>query len=185
MADILTQSWIKSFGGPPTAIARAGNVIGGGDVSKDRLFPDLLNGYLSGQAPVLRYPGAVRPWQHVLDCLNGYLKLSEALLSGNGQGEWNFGPETSSFVNVGDVATYVQEIIGESAPNWTTTGEPQPHEANLLALDARKAELELDWHNKLTFKESLKWTVDWQVSVNSGKSALDVCKKQTESFVNR
>lgn len=185
MADILTQSWIKSFGGPPTAIARAGNVIGGGDVSKDRLFPDLLNGYLSGQAPVLRYPGAVRPWQHVLDCLNGYLKLSEALLSGNGKGEWNFGPETSSFVNVGDVATYVQEIIGESAPSWTTTGEPQPHEANLLALDARKAELELDWHNKLTFKESLKWTVDWQVAVNSGASAMEVCKQQTKSFTAR
>ena len=185
MADILTQSWIKSFGGPPTAIARAGNVIGGGDVSKDRLFPDLLNGYLSGQAPVLRYPGAVRPWQHVLDCLNGYIKLSEALLNGNGKGEWNFGPETSSFVNVGDVATYVQEIIGEGAPNWTTTGEPLPHEANLLALDARKAELELNWHNKLTFKESLKWTVDWQIAVNGGESALDVCKKQMESFTKR
>jgi CDP-glucose 4,6-dehydratase len=87
-------------------------------------------------------------------------------------------------VNVGDVATYVQEIIGESAPNWTTTGEPQPHEANLLALDARKAELELDWHNKLTFKESLKWTVDWQVAVNGGENALDVCKQQTDSFLN-
>ena len=182
MADILTQSWIKSFGGPPTAIARAGNVIGGGDVSKDRLFPDLLNAYLSGQAPVLRYPGAVRPWQHVLDCLNGYLKLSEALLKGNGKGEWHFGPETSSFVNVGDVATYVKEIIGESAPNWTTTGEPQPHEANLLALDARKAELELNWHNKLSFKESLKWTVDWQVAVNGGECATDVCRRQLQNF---
>jgi CDP-glucose 4,6-dehydratase len=185
MADILTQSWIKSFGGPPTAIARAGNVIGGGDVSKDRLFPDLLNAYLSGQAPVLRYPGAVRPWQHVLDCLNGYKKLSEALLIGNGLGEWNFGPETSAFVNVGDVATYVREIIGESAPNWTTSGESQPHEANMLALDARKAEIELDWRNKLTFKESLKWTVDWQAAVNSGESALDACMKQTQNFIDR
>jgi CDP-glucose 4,6-dehydratase len=184
MADILTQSWIKSFGGPPTAIARAGNVIGGGDVSKDRLFPDLLNAYLSGQAPVLRYPGAVRPWQHVLDCLNGYLKLSEALLKGNGQGEWNFGPETSSFVNVGDVATYVKELIGETAPNWTTTSDPQPHEANLLALDARKAELELAWHNKLSFKESLKWTVDWQVAVNGGESASSVSREQILNFVD-
>ena len=183
MADILTQSWIKSFGGPPTAIARAGNVIGGGDVSKDRLLPDLLNAYLSGQAPALRYPGAVRPWQHVLDCLNGYLKLSEALLKGNGQGEWNFGPETSSFVNVGAVATYVKEIIGESAPNWTTTGERQPHEANLLALDARKAELELDWHNRLSFMESLKWTVDWQVAVNSGESSMDICTQQIQDFM--
>ena len=184
MADILTQSWIKSFGGPPTAIARAGNVIGGGDVSKDRLFPDLLNGYLSGQAPVLRYPGAVRPWQHVLDCLNGYLKLSEALLKGNGLGEWNFGPETSSFVNVGDVATLVKDLIGVTAPSWTTTGEPQPHEANLLALDARKAELELDWHNKLNFQASVEWTVDWQNSINEHTDARDFSMIQIRNFID-
>jgi CDP-glucose 4,6-dehydratase len=182
MADILTQSWIKSFEGPPTAIARAGNVIGGGDVSKDRLFPDLLNGFISGQAPVLRYPSAVRPWQHVLDCLNGYMKLSNALLKGNGLGEWNFGPETSSFVNVGDVATYVQGLVGKSAPNWTTTSEPQPHEANLLALDARKAELELDWCNKLSFEESLKWTVDWQTAFNAGESAKKLTIDQISRF---
>ena len=182
MADILTQSWIKSFGGPPTAIARAGNVIGGGDVSKDRLLPDLLSAYFSGTAPVLRYPDAVRPWQHVLDCLNGYVTLSDSLLNGNGQGEWNFGPGTSSFVNVGDVATYVKELIGESAPNWTAVAEPQPHEANLLALDARKAELELDWHNKLTFKESLEWTVNWQKSVNDNGDAREVSLSQVSNF---
>lgn len=183
MADILTQSWIKSFGGPPTAIARAGNVIGGGDVSKDRLFPDLLNAYFSGIAPVLRYPDAVRPWQHVLDCLNGYMKLSDALLNGNGKGEWNFGPETSSFVNVGDVATYVKELIGEDLPNWLSDAERQPHEAKLLALDARKAELELDWHNKLSFRESLKWTVDWHVAVSNGESPINVCNQQLQSFL--
>ena len=176
------QQIAKSSGGPKVVATRAGNVIGGGDWAQDRIIPDLVNSYSAGSLPTLRFPDAIRPWQHVLDCLNGYIKLSEALLSGNGQGEWNFGPETSSFVNVGDVATYVQEIIGESAPNWTTTGEPQPHEANLLALDARKAELELDWHNKLSFKESLKWTVDWQVAVNSGENANRISMDQISLF---
>ena len=71
MADLLAQSWIRSFPGAPTAIARAGNVIGGGDISRDRLLPDLIAAYARGQAPRLRFPRAVRPWQHVLDCLNG------------------------------------------------------------------------------------------------------------------
>ncbi|MFZ4497882.1 MAG: CDP-glucose 4,6-dehydratase, partial [Candidatus Nanopelagicales bacterium] len=75
MADLLTHSWVTSFGGPPTAVARAGNVIGGGDVCKDRLIPDVIAALASGKAPVLRYPNAVRPWQHVLDCINGYLML--------------------------------------------------------------------------------------------------------------
>lgn len=184
MADILTQSWIKSFGGPPTAIARAGNVIGGGDVSKDRLMPDLLNAYFSGTAPVLRYPEAVRPWQHVLDCLNGYKALSVALLNGNGQGEWNFGPGASSFVSVGEVASCVKELIGERAPNWTSTAEPQPHEANLLSLDAKKAELELDWHNKLSFNASLEWTVAWEKAVNDHRDAREISLLQVSNFSN-
>ncbi len=147
--------------------------------------PNLLNAYLPVQAPVLRFPpGAARLWQHFLDCLNRYLKLSVSLLKGNGQGEWNFVPETSSFVYVRDVATYVKELIGDSAPNWTTTAEPQPHEANLLALDARKAELELNWHNKLSFKESLKWTVDWQVAINRGDSPSDTCAEQLKPILS-
>ena len=182
MADILTQSWIKSFGGPPTAIARAGNVIGGGDVCKDRLLPDLISAYSIGSTPELRFPGAVRPWQHVLDCLNGYRTLSNELLNGKGQGEWNFGPDTDSFVPVGQVASLVAEMYGISDQGWTVTSEPQPHEANLLSLDARKAELELNWHNKLGFQEAVRWTVDWNIGNSNSKSSRDICINQISDF---
>ena len=83
MADIATQSWLSSFENPSTAIARAGNVIGGGDVCADRLIPDLISSYSSGLTPKLRAPNSVRPWQHVLDCLNGYLTLVDALVNNN------------------------------------------------------------------------------------------------------
>lgn len=182
MADILTQSWIKSFGGPPTAIARAGNVIGGGDVSKDRLLPDLIRGYSEGEIPELRFPNAVRPWQHVLDCLNGYLALVDKLLSGSGTGEWNFGPDTNSFVSVGDVATLVAEMHHISGEPWTVTDSQQPHEANLLALDARKAELMLGWENKLSFVDSLQWTVDWYQGSKNGAEALALTRDQINAF---
>lgn len=157
MADLLTQSWVKSFPGPPTAIARAGNVIGGGDVSPDRLLPDLIRAYTNGETPVLRYPNAVRPWQHVLDCLNGYLTLVDALLDGRGQGAWNFGPDTDSFVTVGQVANCVAELLGRQ-PGFELA-QRQPAEAGLLALDSRKAELELGWKNRLGYREALEWTV--------------------------
>lgn len=184
MADILTQSWIKSFGGPPTAIARAGNVIGGGDVSKDRLLPDLIRGYSEGEIPELRFPDAVRPWQHVLDCLNGYIALSTKLLKGEGTGEWNFGPDTNSFVSVGVVASIVAKMHGVEKDPWTVTESHQPHEANLLALDARKAELQLDWGNKLSFMESLQWTVEWHQRLKSGDDALELTKQQIRRFLN-
>ena len=182
MADILTQSWIKSFGGPPTAIARAGNVIGGGDVSKDRLLPDLIRGYSEGEIPELRFPDAVRPWQHVLDCLNGYIALSSKLLKGEGTGEWNFGPDTNSFVSVGAVASIVAKMHGVEGDPWTVSKSHQPHEANLLALDARKAELQLDWGNKLSFMDSLQWTVDWHQRTLSGEDPLELTKQQIRRF---
>ena len=153
MADLLTQSWVKSFPGPPTAIARAGNVIGGGDVSPDRLLPDLIASHQRGERPQLRYPGAVRPWQHVLDCLNGYLTLVDALLDGRGLGEWNFGPDFDSFVSVGQVADLVATSFG--APTGYALAAAQPHEAGLLALDSRKAQVDLGWRNRLGFERAL------------------------------
>ena len=163
MADLLTQSWVKSFPGPPTAIARAGNVIGGGDVSPDRLLPDLIGAYSSGETPVLRYPNAVRPWQHVLDCLNGYLTLVDALLDGRGQGAWNFGPDIDSFVTVGEVADFVAELLGRG-PGYGIAGS-QPEEAGLLALDAWKAKVQLGWRNRLSLRQALEWTVEWSPTV--------------------
>jgi len=181
MADILTQSWIKSFPGAPTAIARAGNVIGGGDVSRDRLFVDLLAAFGDGRAPVLRYPKAVRPWQHVLDCLDGYLVLVDALLDGRGLGEWNFGPGRDSFVEVGDVATLAAELWGGGS-HWEPDGGEHPHEAGLLALDATKAEQQLGWRNRLAFRDAVAWTVEWELAVRGGAAPTDVMREQIAAY---
>lgn len=182
MADIVTHSWITSFPSPPTAIARAGNVIGGGDCSKDRLLPDLLNSFTENQAPVLRYPEAVRPWQHVLDCLNGYLKIADYLLDGKGHGQaWNIGPDEDSFVTVGTVADFAAEVWGNGA-KWQQDQGRKLHEANLLALDATKAKSELGWQNVLDFKEAVRWTVNWQKLILDGARPRGVCEKQIDEF---
>ena len=180
MADLLTQSWVKSFSGPPTAIARAGNVIGGGDVSPDRLLPDLIASHQRGARPQLRYPGAVRPWQHVLDCLNGYLTLVDALLQGRGLGEWNFGPEVDSFVSVGEVADLVATSFG--APTGYSLAERQPHEAGLLALDSRKAQVELGWRNLLSFEPALEWTLEWEAAVDEQMPADRISLQQLQRY---
>jgi CDP-glucose 4,6-dehydratase len=181
MADLLVQSWVRSFPGTPTAIARAGNVIGGGDVSRDRLLPDLTAAYARGQAPRLRFPRAVRPWQHVLDCLNGYLMLADALLAGSGLGQWNFGPGRDGFIEVGQVATLAAELWGGGA-HWELDGENHPHEANLLALNTSKTQRELGWRNRLSVRDAIAWTVDWERLVHAGEDVTTVTKRQIAAF---
>lgn len=184
MADLLTQSWVKSFPAMPTAIARAGNVIGGGDVSEDRLIPDGVRSFANGKPLTIRFPNAVRPWQHVLDCVNGYLKLVDLLLQGSGLGEWNFGPGKESFVSVGEVASKAAQFWGsDAAVNLDST--PQPHEANLLALDSSKAIGQLGWTNKLLFPESLEWTINWEKEFSNGASARKITEQQIADFLSR
>lgn len=157
MADLLTQSWVKSFPGVPTAIARAGNVIGAGDVSPDRLLPDLINSYTRGAQPTLRYPHAVRPWQHVLDCLNGYMMVVDALLDGRGTGAWNFGPDDSCRVTVAEVCDEVADLLEQ--PRGYQLSGGQPSEAGLLTLDCSKAREELGWRNQLGLRDALSATL--------------------------
>ncbi len=182
MADILTQSWVLSFPGVPTAIARGGNVIGGGDVSKDRLLPDLLSSFQAQSVTSIRFPDAVRPWQHVLDCLNGYLAVVDALLDGRGTGEWNIGPGRESFVPVREIADRAASLWEQGASWSDDSAADNPHEANLLALDATKARQLLGWDNLLPFPESLEWTVDWQRRVAAGESAQTVTAEQIRRF---
>ena len=182
MADLLTQSWVASFDGPRTAIARAGNVIGGGDVCKDRLLPDLLRAFSLGRPAEIRYPDAVRPWQHVLDCLNGYTMLMDALLDGSQTGgEWNFGPGPESFVTVGQIADLAAELSGDGA-SWTTPGGQHPHEAELLALDADKARTELGWADRLAYRDAVEWTIEWSDRRGSRSSARDASRHQLREF---
>ena len=184
MADLLISSWVDSFGGPPTAVARAGNVIGGGDVSVDRLFPDLMRGFAEGIEVPIRFPDAVRPWQHVLDCLNGYLLLVDALLEGRGGGAWNFGPDPRSFRSVADAANAAAGAWGGQA-TWRRVDGEHPHEASLLTLDASKARTHLGWADVLDFEASVAWTVDWTKQVQAGRSAHDVTLEQIDAFSAR
>jgi CDP-glucose 4,6-dehydratase len=184
-ADLLTQSWIASSGGQvPTAIARAGNVIGGGDICADRLMVDLIAAFSAGQDVHLRYPHAVRPWQHVLDCLAGYLALVDSLLQGREAGEaFNFGPGSGSGVEVGQVARTVARLWGTSA-GVVVDPAPAMHEAGLLALDARKAQLRLGWSDRLDFETTMSWTVDWAKRALAGEDPRSLCSEQLAGFAN-
>lgn len=184
MADLLVQSWSSSFGGCPTAIARAGNVIGGGDVSTNRLLPDLLASFAEGRATEIRFPEAVRPWQHVLDCLSGYILLSESVVAGRASGEWNFGPGKDSFKTVGAVADLAAKIWGEGAA-WTWVEGAHPHEAQLLAVDASKARSLLGWHERLSFHEAVAWTVGWSRFDLEHATPRERCEAQLSAFVGR
>jgi CDP-glucose 4,6-dehydratase len=167
MADIATQSWLASFDSPPSAIARAGNVIGGGDVCADRLVPDLVRSYSAGLTPRLRSPNSVRPWQHVLDCLNGYLMLVDSVIQKNTEGAWNFGPDENQFKSVADVASMAGTLWGRGK-KWENDLGDHPHEAPLLILDSNKARKELGWSDKLNFEESIQWTMSWYKNVYDG-----------------
>ena len=177
-ADLLTQSWAASFPGVRLAIARAGNVIGGGDVSADRLMPDLVRAFTAGSPAEIRQPSAIRPWQHVLDCIAGYLKLADALVDGSGEGAWNFGPVPMSFRTVAEAADEAARCWGDGA-NWIEVSQPgAPHEAQTLTLDASRARRELDWTDSLSFGEAIAWTIEWSKEVNAGADPAQVTREQ-------
>lgn len=184
-ADIAAQSWVKSFATTPVAIARAGNVIGGGDWAADRIIPDLVNAYSSNQLPTLRYPEAIRPWQHVLDCLNGYQKLVNKMLSNGASGEWNFGPSL-------DDKHSVVELVEVFAKSWGVKGDQQvwnleqtgqPREAGYLLLDSGKAREKLNWHDYLNFATSIDLTVGWFKQTQT-EDPLEVTIKQINEFLS-
>ena len=184
MADIATQSWLSSFENAPTAIARAGNVVGGGDVCADRLIPDLIHSYSSGLTPKLRAPNSVRPWQHVLDCLNGYLMLVDAVIQDKAAGAWNFGPDENQSKTVADVANIAGGVWGVEK-NWENDLGNHPHEASMLMLNSNKARAELGWSDKLTFEESVKWTINWYKNVNAGSDPLEETLKNIREFESK
>jgi len=181
MADILTQSWVKSFPSVPTAIARGGNVIGGGDNAANRLVPDLVAAFAKREKAVLRFPKAVRPWQHVLDCLDGYRAIERALLAGSGAGEWNIGPGRESFVTVADFADAAAELWGDGA-QWGTSDDSHVPEANLLSLDPGKASELLGWSSRLKYPESLAWVVEWHKSNVNGSTPRDATTSQITRY---
>lgn len=170
-ADIVANSYIQSFFNPNTfgekhntlvAIARAGNVIGGGDWGKDRLFVDLIRSVFETKLPmVIRNPKSIRPWQHVLEPLRGYLMLAQQLAEGDITkcGSWNFGPEEESFVRVEEVVKRGLVILGRG--EYKIIEDNDKHEANLLKLDIEKAKNSLGWVPKWDLNECLQKTFEW------------------------
>lgn len=166
-AEIATDAWRQSFSGraksPLLATARAGNVLGGGDWAQDRLLPDLVRALCRGRAPQVRHPEAVRPWQHVLDPLAGYLLLAERLYRGRPEycGAWNFGPPRRDARTVRSVADKVCSLWSAKARWKPVRDRSRRHEAKLLSLDAGKARRQLGWCSRLSIEEALQWTVEW------------------------
>jgi CDP-glucose 4,6-dehydratase len=185
MADLLTQSWIASHADSRIAIARAGNVIGGGDVAENRLLPDLIQAFRDRKEALVRNPESVRPWQHVLDCLAGYVLLVESLLAGVVEsGAFNFGPSPESPLKVEDVARIAAAIWGEDA-KWTTETRDQPHESGFLTLDSSKSKSVLNWKEKLTVNEAIEWSAEWSRKQFSGESARSLTLEQLSAFASR
>ena len=182
-ADIATQSWRSSYGVTPISIARAGNVIGGGDFAENRLIPDLINSFIEDKAPIIRYPQSIRPWQHVLDCLNGYLSLVGKQLNDGVNGEWNFSPPATPPHSVSDVASEAAKLWG-SNKQWQQDAGEHIAETETLVLDSTKARKELAWSEKLDFQESLSWTVDFYKRVSKGEAQRTVLQDQVNQFLS-
>ena len=180
-ADIATQSWVASYECKNVSIARAGNVIGGGDWAADRLIPDLVQAFASQTPANIRYPNAIRPWQHVADCLAGYLALSDAMLNRGVRGEWNFGPAIDIDTKVSKVADLAVQAWGDNA-SWRLDNNPQLHEAGYLLLDSSKARQELKWQDKLDFEATVKWTVDFYKAAIEGKNARLLLEEHVGAF---
>ncbi|KZL51582.1 CDP-glucose 4,6-dehydratase [Nodularia spumigena CENA596] len=191
-AELVTTAYRQSFFNPAdyaqhgvaVASVRAGNVIGGGDWAKDRLVPDILNAWLAGKEVVIRNPQAVRPWQHVLEPLNGYLMLAEKLFTHGSVycGGWNFGPNESGVKTVAWVVNQLQKFWGKDA-NWIQDGGVQPHEANLLTLDCSKARTQINWEPKLDLTTALAWIVDWTKAWEQGCDMQQKSQAQIQQFM--
>jgi len=181
MADLMTQSSIHLNPQSPIGIARAGNVIGGGDIGEQRLIPDIIRAIENKSALELRYPKAVRPWQHVLDCLNGYLQMISSLLASGKSNIWNVGPDAKDFNNVETVVRLFLEKINENIDIQSV--EAQFVETSVLKLNSDKLRMESNWKNKLTFEDSVEWTAAWHSLVkNQELSPAQVLTKQVEDF---
>jgi len=188
-AELVISAYRRSFfaagGGPLLASVRAGNVIGGGDWAKDRLIPDIIRALIAGETPLIRAPGAVRPWQHVLEALGGYLLIAGRLLEGQGSAAtaWNFGPADSDVQRVDWIADRLTARWG--APGWERGTESGPHEANILKLDCAKARSQLGWRPALSLEDTLSMIVDWHRPVAQGGEPRNITYSQLDDYRNR
>jgi CDP-glucose 4,6-dehydratase len=184
-AELTAAAYRRSFfeRGPGVATARAGNVIGGGDYAEDRLLPDLMRAFGQRRSARIRRPDAVRPWQHVLDPLAGYLLLAESL---HGDpvafsGAWNFGPPADHERPVAFVADEAARAWGDGA-SWENDPGRHPAERSSLRLDSAKAASSLRWRARIPLAQAVEWTVRWQRALEGGAAARDLLRADIERF---
>ncbi len=187
-AELVTTAFRRSFfseGTVRVATARAGNVIGGGDWADDRLLPDAVRAFATGMPLKVRYPDAVRPWQHVLEPLRGYLHLARRLNAKGGERfaqAWNFGPDLQDCRPVRWVMDQVCELWGERV-SWIHDAAAQPHEAGLLSLDCSKARAHLAWQPTLPLTKALTMTVDWYRGHLQGMNLRSLTRQQIQTYL--
>lgn len=185
-AEIVVQSFAKSyFKDVAVGTARGGNVIGGGDFSRDRLVADIVRATRAGEAVVLRHPEATRPWQHVLDCLAGYFTLLEALATRpDAPRALNFGPRPGGTeVTVGELATLGVQALGGKP--WVHEPDPRSLEAKALAIDATLARTVLGFESRLAAPDAVALTMDWYGRQAAGEDALALCLEEIEGYEAR
>ncbi len=188
-AELIVAGYRKSFfsqnGSAAVGSARAGNVIGGGDWSEDRLVPDIVRGIASGKSVVIRRPDSIRPWQHVLEPLRGYLLLAQRLFENSQKyaEPWNFGPREEDAIPVHQLAERIVGLWGKGALKL----DPDPaavHEATFLRLACEKASTELGWRPVLKIDDALEWTVEWYRNYYANPAtACSNTKSQIERYM--
>jgi CDP-glucose 4,6-dehydratase len=193
-AELVIAAFRASFFSPETfaehgvaiASARAGNVIGGGDWASDRLIPDLIAGLEQGKPVSIRNPGAIRPWQHVLEPLRGYLMLAQSLFEkGPAFAEpWNFGPNDVDSRPVKWIASTLSSMF-ENASGWVADSAKHPHEATYLKLDISKARTMLGWNPLLSLEEALQLIVNWEHQKRKGMDMRAVTLAQIRDYATR
>jgi len=191
-SELVTSSYRKSYfnqrdypiHGIALASARAGNVIGGGDWAMDRLIPDILRAFQSKQTVEIRNPSAIRPWQHVLEPLSGYILLAEKLLTHDGQyaEAWNFGPDDSGAKEVVSIVEFMAKTWGEGA-SWKTVGADIHHEAKYLKLDCSKAKADLDWRPRWSIEKTLTHIVDWHKSFMDDQDMMSLTLNEISEYI--
>lgn len=191
-AELVTAAYRNSFsssGTTPTAVAsaRGGNVIGGGDWSDDRLIPDAVRAAWAGAPLVVRNPGSVRPWQHVLDCLDGYLLLARKLWDDPSlAGPWNFGPDEASTRTVEWVVGRITELLGAGDLGWSQQLlHDAPHEAGVLRLDSSQARMRLGWRPQLSIDEAVRMTGAWYQAFRRDGDARSITCRQIDEYSSR
>jgi len=178
------DSYFKNSKDPVISLAsaRAGNVIGGGDRSKDRIIPDIVRGLESNQSILVRNPSAVRPWQHVLEPLGVYLLIGHQLKQDPSFAQaWNVGPETQDVLTVKQVVESAIAVYGKGEYH-TPQLSNQPHEANLLQLDIAKTKQHLSWTPFLNSSKAIEWTMQWYKKVMNGTSATELTNQQIKEY---